>query len=268
MDRQPTAAMLVIGDEILSGRTQDANAHHLAQVMTEIGVALTEIRVVPDAQDRIVEAVRQLSQRYDHVFTSGGIGPTHDDITADAVAAAFDRPIDVREDAKAILLKHYGADAVNAARMRMARIPDGAALIENPVSQAPGFIVENVHVMAGVPMIFEAMLAGLRSRLRGGPPTLSWSIRALVPEGDLAADLGALDAAHPAVTIGCYPFFKPAPNAAPPGESPRQGSVGANLVLRSTDRAALTAAAEAARAVLAARDVEIEETPPSEAGGG
>ena len=254
---QPTAAMLVIGDEILSGRTKEANAGHLAEVLTEIGVALQEIRVVPDQAERIVEAVQALSERFDLVFTSGGIGPTHDDITADAVAAAFGRPIDVREDAHAILREHYGDGEINEARLRMARIPDGAELILNPVSRAPGFIIENVHVMAGVPIIFQAMLAGLRSELKGGPPTLTWSLRSLVPEGDLAEALAEIDAAHPAISIGSYPFFKPAPEG---GRG--QGQVGANLVLRGTDREALETAAAAVRALLAERGVEVEETPP------
>lgn len=256
---QPTAAMLVIGDEILSGRTKDANAGRLAEVMTEIGVALEEIRVVSDRTERIVEAVQALSSRYDLVFTSGGIGPTHDDITADAIAEAFGRAIDVRADAKAILYAHYGGMGMNEARLRMARIPDGATLIENPVSKAPGFIVENVHVMAGVPVIFEAMLTGLKSELRGGPPTLSWSLRALVPEGEIAADLKSLDEAHPSLSIGCYPFFKPRPGST----ELREGQIGCNVVLRGTDRGALAAAADEARVFLKARGVEVEETAPA-----
>ncbi|MEL6980733.1 MAG: competence/damage-inducible protein A, partial [Pseudomonadota bacterium] len=175
-EAQPRAAMLVIGDEILSGRTQDANAPHLARVMAEIGIDLREIRVVADEPGAITEAVRALAAAHRYVFTSGGIGPTHDDITADAVAAAFGRSIAVRQDARAILAAYYGADGLNEARLRMARIPDGARLIDNPISRAPGFILENVHVMAGVPIIFREMLSGLRSSLQGGPPTLSWSL--------------------------------------------------------------------------------------------
>jgi molybdenum cofactor synthesis domain-containing protein len=250
-DPNPTAAMLVIGDEVLSGRTRDANAHHLAVTLTEIGIALREVRFCPDEHDVIVGHVNALRAAHDHVFTSGGIGPTHDDITADAVAAAFGAPIDVREDARAILAAYYADPAaLNAARLRMARIPQGAALILNPISQAPGFTIGNVHVMAGVPAIFAAMLEGLRPALKGGAPDLAWSLRAPVPEGDLAAPLAAVAAAHPAVRIGSYPFFR--------------GGLGATLVIRSADRAALSAAAAAVRAMLADLGAaDIAETPPA-----
>ncbi|MEY8841072.1 competence/damage-inducible protein A, partial [Cribrihabitans sp. XS_ASV171] len=159
----PTAAMLVIGDEILSGRTRDANMNFLAQELTKHGVDLQEARVVSDNPSAIEKAVRDLSAAYDHVFTSGGIGPTHDDITADCIARAFDTHIDVRDDARALLEAHYQRTGMelNAARLRMARIPDGATLIENPVSTAPGFTIANVHVMAGVPAVFEAMVASV-----------------------------------------------------------------------------------------------------------
>ena len=156
----PTAAILIVGDEILSGRTREANAHYLAGELTRIGVDLKEVRIVADDIGAIANAVNALRQAHTHVFTSGGIGPTHDDVTADAVARACGRPLDVRADARAILERHYGAE-LNAARLRMARIPEGADLIENPVSAAPGFSLGNVHVLAGVPQIFEAMLAGL-----------------------------------------------------------------------------------------------------------
>ena len=171
----PTAAMLTIGDEILSGRTRDANLPHLAEALAARGIALREARVVPDVADEIVAAVNALRARYDHVFTSGGIGPTHDDITADAIAAAFGVPIGVREDARAILATNYANPEVelNEARLRMARIPDGATLIDNPVSKAPGFSLGNVHVMAGVPAVFQAMVAGLLPGLTGGRPLLS-----------------------------------------------------------------------------------------------
>ncbi len=170
----PTAAMLVIGDEVLSGRTRDANSQSLGRALTEIGVSLREIRVCPDEQDEIVRHLDALRAAYDHVFTSGGIGPTHDDITADAVARAFGVGIDVREDARAILAAYYNDPVdLNAARLRMARIPDGAELIANPISHAPGFRIGNVHVMAGVPAIFNAMLDGVRPNLRGGAPLLA-----------------------------------------------------------------------------------------------
>jgi molybdenum cofactor synthesis domain-containing protein len=239
----PTAAMLTIGDEILTGRTRDANMPHLAEMLAARGIALREARVVPDDADEIAAAVNALRARYTHVFTSGGIGPTHDDITADAVAAAFGVGIGVREDARAILATHYANPDVelNAARLRMARIPDGATLIDNPVSKAPGFSLGNVHVMAGVPAIFQAMLAGLLPRLTGGRPLLSETVRVDRPEGVIAGPLGTIAAAHPSVSIGSYPF-----SAA--------GRLGANLVARSDDPDALAAAVRALRALAAELD--------------
>jgi molybdenum cofactor synthesis domain-containing protein len=235
----PTAAMLTIGDEILSGRTRDANLPHLAQALAAKGIGLREARVVPDAAEEIGAAVNALRARYTHVFTSGGIGPTHDDITADAIAAAFGVGIGVREDARAILATHYADPEaeLNDDRLRMARIPEGATLIDNPVSKAPGFTIGNVHVMAGVPEIFQAMVAGLLPRLTGGRPLLSATRRADLPEGRLAGPLRRLAAEHPAVAIGCYPFN-------------RGGRFGANLVLRSEDAAALAAALEGLEATL------------------
>ena len=166
----PTAAMLVIGDEILSGRTRDANMHYLAGQLTERGIDLREVRIVSDDREAIIGAVQTLSALYDHVFTSGGIGPTHDDITADCIAEAFGQDIDVRADAKAILQAHYDRSGLelNEARLRMARIPEGAGLIDNPVSAAPGFSLENVHVMAGVPSVFQAMVASVLPGSRAG----------------------------------------------------------------------------------------------------
>jgi molybdenum cofactor synthesis domain-containing protein len=239
----PTAAMLTIGDEILTGRTRDANMPHLAEALAARGIALRAARVVPDDADEIIAAVNALRGRYTHVFTSGGIGPTHDDITADAVAAAFGVGIDVREDARAILATHYANPEVelNAARLRMARIPDGATLIENPVSKAPGFSLGNVHVMAGVPAIFQAMLAGLLPRLTGGRPLLSETVRVDRPEGVIAGPLGAIAAAHPTVSIGSYPFSA-------------DGRLGANLVARSDDPDALAAAVRDLRALAAELD--------------
>jgi molybdenum cofactor synthesis domain-containing protein len=230
----PTAAMLTIGDEILSGRTRDANMPHLAQILAERGIELREARVVPDVEPEIVAAVNALRARYTHVFTSGGIGPTHDDITADSIAAAFGVGIDVREDARAILATNYAnpeAD-LNEARLRMARIPDGAVLIDNPVSRAPGFSLENVHVMAGIPTIFQAMVAGLVPRLTGGRPLLSRTLRVDRPEGEIAAPMRRTAEAHPAVSIGCYPFN-------------RDGRFGANVVLRGQEPAELDAAVTA-----------------------
>ena len=220
----PTAAMLVIGDEILSGRTRDANMYHLAGQLTVQGIDLKEVRVVSDDPKAIIAAVQSLSDCYTHVFTSGGIGPTHDDITADCIAEAFGAHIDVRDDARAILQAHYDAQKqpLNEARLRMARIPDGASLIDNPVSKAPGFTLKNVHVMAGVPSVFQAMTASVLPSLTGGQPLISQTYRVERGEGDIAAPLGALAEAFPELSIGCYPFQK-------------NGLFGANVVIRSTD---------------------------------
>ncbi|MDP3341869.1 molybdopterin-binding protein [Frigidibacter sp.] len=236
----PTAAILVIGDEILSGRTREGNAHYLAGELTRAGIDLREIRVVPDDHDGIAAAVNALRAAHDHLFTSGGIGPTHDDITADAVAAAFGVPIDVRADARALMAAHYEARGVefNAARMRMARIPDGAALIENPVSIAPGFTLGNVHVMAGVPNVFQAMVASVLPTLTGGQPLLSQSLRVMRPEGAVAEALGALAAAHPGVSIGSYPFSQ-------------DGTYGTSLVVRGPVAAEVDAAMAAMSAAFA-----------------
>lgn len=227
----PTAAMLVIGDEILSGRTRDSNMHHLAGVLTERGIDLREVRVVSDDADAITAAVRALSAAFTHVFTSGGIGPTHDDITADNVARAFGVPIGVRADARALLEAHYekNGQTLNEARLRMARIPEGATLIDNPVSAAPGFTLENVHVMAGVPRIFEAMLQSVLPRLTGGAPVRSQSLMVMRPEGDIAGPLAELAARYPDLSMGSYPFQ-------------REGAFGSNVVLRGTETDRLDAA--------------------------
>ncbi|WP_297774568.1 molybdopterin-binding protein [uncultured Roseovarius sp.] len=227
----PSAAMLVIGDEILSGRTRDANMHYLAGELTRVGIDLREVRVISDEPDAIVAGVQALSAAYDVVFTSGGIGPTHDDITAENVARAFDRPISVRDDARAILTAHYAAreQELNEARLRMARIPDGAALIDNPISAAPGFTIENVHVMAGVPSIFQAMLASVLPTITGGAPVLSQTLEVRRGEGDIAGPLTDLAARYPDLTFGSYPFI-------------RDGCHGANVVVRGQDGARVDAA--------------------------
>ncbi len=227
----PTAAMLVIGDEILSGRTRDANMHYLAQELTKHGIDLKEVRIVSDEAPAIEAAVRALSDAHDHVFTSGGIGPTHDDITADCIARAFETPIDIRADARALLEAHYDKSGLdlNAARLRMARIPDGAVLIENPVSTAPGFTIENVHVMAGVPSVFQAMVASVLPTLTGGSPLLSQTLRIDRGEGDIAQTLASLAEEFSDLTIGCYPFQI-------------NGVFGANVVVRGTDGARIDAA--------------------------
>jgi molybdenum cofactor synthesis domain-containing protein len=220
----PTAAMLVIGDEILSGRTLDTNTQHLAARLTQMGIRLSEVRVVPDVQEVIVGAVNTLRAAYTHVFTSGGIGPTHDDITADCIAAAFGVKIGIRDDARAILQAHYDRSGLefNAARQRMARIPDGATLIDNPISAAPGFTIGNVHVMAGVPDVFHAMVASVLPTLTGGAPLLSQTLRVMRGEGEVAAPLGAIAADFPNLSIGSYPFQ-------------HKGAYGTNIVVRGTD---------------------------------
>ncbi|MCC6864204.1 MAG: competence/damage-inducible protein A [Rhodobacteraceae bacterium] len=227
----PTAAMLVIGDEILSGRTRESNMHHLAQRLIEHGIILAEARVVPDEQSRIVAALNDLRAAYDHVFTSGGIGPTHDDITSDAIAVAFGVAITHRADAMALLAAHYDRLGLpfNEARQRMARIPDGATLIENSITIAPGFTLGNVHVMAGVPNIFEAMLAWVLPTLIGGDPLLSQSLRVNRGEGEIASEFAALAAEFPDLSMGSYPFNI-------------KGVYGTNLVVRGTEPARLDAA--------------------------
>ncbi|WP_225026310.1 competence/damage-inducible protein A [Xinfangfangia pollutisoli] len=227
----PRAAMLVIGDEILSGRTRDSNLHYLAKELTRCGIDLVEARLVPDDHAAIVAAVRALSAGHDHLFTSGGIGPTHDDITADAVAEAMGAKIGHRADAMALLQAHYDRQGTefNEARQRMARIPDGAVLIDNPISVAPGFTLGNVHVMAGVPTIFEAMLASVLPGLTGGAPLLSQSLRVMRGEGEIAAEFGALAQAFPDLSMGSYPFSQ-------------NGVYGTNLVIRGSDPARLDAA--------------------------
>lgn len=220
----PTAAILVIGDEILSGRTREANAYRLAGELTRVGIDLSEIRVVPDEHDVIVAALDALRERYTHVFTSGGIGPTHDDITADAVAAAFGVGIDVRADARALLEKAFARRGAtpSADQLRMARVPDGATLIVNGVSGAPGFSIGNVHVMAGVPSIFVAMLDAVLPALTAGTPILSREVRFEVGEGRIASQLRRLVVELPHLSFGSYPFH--------------EGEVrGTNVVVRGTE---------------------------------
>ncbi len=227
----PTAAMLVIGDEILSGRTRDSNMHFLAGELTKAGIELREVRVVSDRADSIVAALNALREGHDHVFTSGGIGPTHDDITSDCVAQAFGVGIDVRDDARAILEERYAkmGTEINEARLRMARIPDGAELIENPVSGAPGFSIGNVHVMAGVPAVFEAMVASVLPQLAGGAPLVSQSLRIDRGEGDIAGPLAVLAKEYPDLSLGSYPFIQ-------------NGAFGVNVVIRGSDNARVNAA--------------------------
>ena len=218
-----TAALVVIGDEILSGRTHDKNIAQVAGWLQVQGIRLAEVRVVPDDQDAIIEAVNALRSRNDYLFTTGGIGPTHDDITVDAVAAAMGVNVIVHPEARAILEKYYDArGGLNDARLRMARTPDGAELIPNRYSGAPGIRIANVFLMAGVPNITAGMLDALTGTLEGGDPVLSETVGCWVAESEIADLLREVERAHEGVQIGSYPFF-------------REGRVGANFVIRSTD---------------------------------
>ena len=235
-----TAGLLVIGDEILSGRTKDKNIGYIAEYLTAIGIDLKEVRVVADVEAAIVEAVNTLRSRYTYLFTTGGIGPTHDDITADCVAKAFGVPLEFDPRAVAILRERFSARGVelNEARMRMARVPKGGELIENKVSGAPAFRIGNVIVMAGVPAIMQAMLDAAAATLKTGVKMLSESVRADLREGDIGGPLGEIALAHPETSIGSYPFFddKLGPNT--------------NVVIRARDQAKLAAAKGAVEAML------------------
>lgn len=246
--RQVKAAVLLIGDELLSGRTQDINLQTIAKFLAPLGVQVAEARVVADVPDEIVAAVNALRSKYDYVFSTGGIGPTHDDKTADAMAAAFGVNIDVRDDARAILEAHYkGAANLNEARLRMARIPDGASLIANPVSRAPGFQIGNVFVMAGVPSITRGMLQDVGHRIEGGAVVRSVTVRGKgIREGDIAEGLQALEEAAEGVSFGSYPWFLP-------------GDFGLHLVARSADAEALAQAGGDLKALIRARGGEPEE---------
>jgi molybdenum cofactor synthesis domain-containing protein len=233
-----TAAILVIGDEILSGRTKDKNIGYIAEYMTNLGIDVKEVRVVPDEEPEIIGALNALRNRYTYVFTTGGIGPTHDDITADCVAKAFGVPIDVDPRARAMLLTRIKEEDLNEARLRMARIPKGADLIVNKVSAAPGFRIGNVHVMAGIPAVMQAMLDEVAPTLKTGVKMLSETVQADLREGDIGGPLAAIAKAHPGVTIGSYPFQDDrGPNC--------------NLVIRSRDPEKLAAAKAAVEEMVA-----------------
>jgi molybdenum cofactor synthesis domain-containing protein len=222
--RQWTAALAVIGDEILSGRTQDKNVAQVATWLNGQGIRLAEVRIVPDITERIVEAVNALRATHDYLLTTGGIGPTHDDITVDAIAAAFGVPVVVHPQARAILEDYYRGrpGGLNNARLRMARVPEGAELIPNPSSGAPGVKIDNVYILAGVPHIAASMLEALTGTLEGGRPMVSVVVGARAPESEVAELLRETEESHPGVAIGSYPFFK-------------DGHYGANFVVRSED---------------------------------
>jgi len=242
VERIWTAALLIIGDEILSGRTQDANLAYLAKWLGVQGIRLREVRVVADDMDAIGAAVTTLSAAHDYLFTTGGIGPTHDDITVDAVAAALGLPVIVHPQARDILAAHYGENLTEA-RLRMARTPQGATLIENPRTKAPGIRIGNIFIMAGVPVITQGMLAALDGQLQGGAPVLSRTVAAWTQESAAAATLAAVEKANPGVQIGSYPFW-------------REGLTGANFVIRSTDAVRLAEVAQALIAALVAAGIQ------------
>ncbi|MGA0606621.1 competence/damage-inducible protein A [Phenylobacterium sp. VNQ135] len=237
-----TAAVLIIGDEILSGRTQDTNLRDIARYLGVLGVDVAEARTVPDVLDEIVDALNALRSRYDYVITTGGIGPTHDDITADAVAAAFGVALEEHPEIIAMLEARFG-DQLNAARRRMARVPVGGTLVKNPVQGPPGFAIGNVFVLAGVPQIMRGMLEDVGPRLRGGRPVVSRTVRVEGSgEGAIAAPLEAVAKAHPNMSLGSYPFFTPE-------------GYGSNLVLRGRDPAEVEAVVGELIAALAAAGV-------------
>jgi len=246
----PTAAVLIIGDEILSGRTQDVNLNAIARFLGDLGIDVAEARTVGDRQDRIVEALNALRGAYDYVFTTGGIGPTHDDITADAVGAAFGVAVREHPEALAILERRYGPGEFNAARRRMARIPEGGTLIANPVTDAPGFQIDNVFVMAGVPKIMTAMLQDLAPRLRTGALVHVRTIRVVgVGEGAIADLLRAAAGARPDLSFGSYPFGLGG-----------DGEVGTQLVIRGRDGAKVDAAEQDLSENLRSSSIEIAVT--------
>ncbi|WP_246449065.1 competence/damage-inducible protein A [Sphingomonas sabuli] len=243
-----TAALLVIGDEILSGRTEDKNIAQVAHWLDTQGVRLREVRVVPDDQAAIVSAVNWLRPNHDYLFTTGGIGPTHDDITIESIAAAFDVPVIIHPEARRILEEYYRdrPQGLTEARLRMARVPSGAELIPNQASGAPGVKMGNVYILAGVPNIARTMLEALDGALEGGQPMASVTIRAFAAESDVADLLKAVQDAHPGTQIGSYPFY-------------RSGMFGADFVVRSDEGAKADAAAAALRERLAEAGVSTGE---------
>jgi len=238
-DKIVTACLIIVGNEILSGRTQDANLAFIAKGLNEVGVRLREVRVIPDVAETIIAAVNEMRANFDYVFTTGGIGPTHDDITSQCVARAFDVPWVLNEEARRRLAAGYADPAdLNAARLRMAHIPEGAVLIDNPVSRAPGFQMNNVFVLAGVPRIMQAMFDGIKHRLSGGAPVLSRTVTSGLPEGVLAEGLGRLQERYADFDIGSYPYY-------------RRGSFGTSLVVRGTDPVRLAVVVEELFALIA-----------------
>jgi molybdenum cofactor synthesis domain-containing protein len=252
---RPTACLLIIGNEVLSGRTRDANLQFIATRLGEIGIPLREVRVIPDVRETIITTVNEVRQKFDHVFTTGGIGPTHDDITSECVAAAFGLPWEPHPEAWERLASHYARQTppgdFNAARQRMATMPRGAELIDNLVSIAPGFTIGNVHVMAGVPRIMQAMFEALAPKLTGGPPMLSRTVHADgLMEGAIAEGLAAIQAHYPELDIGSYPYY-------------RQKGGGVALVAKGISEEQVVAAALEITALIRAMGVQpVEGEPP------
>ena len=232
-----TACVLIIGNEILSGRTQDTNLAYIATGLNAVGVTLREARVIPDIEAVIVATVNEVRAEYDYVFTTGGIGPTHDDITSESVAKAFGVPWTLHPEAHQIFLEHYKPGELNEARLRMAHTPEGASLIRNAVSRAPGFRMGNVFVMAGIPRVMQAMFDAVKHDLKGGRPMLSRSIACHLAEGIVAKGLGEIQQRHPDLDLGSYPFY-------------RRGEFGTSLVIRGRDAERVAAAAEEVTALV------------------
>ena len=226
-----TACVVIIGNEILSGRTQDENLAFLAKGLNEVGIRLREARVIPDDAGVIIATLNEVRRKFDYVFTTGGIGPTHDDITSACIAEALGVSLILHPEAKRLLESHYPPGALNEARLRMAHVPEGAVLLPNPISRAPGFCIENVYVLPGVPQIMQAIFNELRHRLRGGARLYSRSVSCALSEGALANDLGALQERYSELEIGSYPYF-------------RRSDFGVTLVLRGTEKERLAAAVE------------------------
>ncbi len=231
MERIYKACLLIIGNEILSGRTQDANMAFLGEKLNDLGIRLDEARVIPDVAERIVATVNDVRDRFDYVFTTGGIGPTHDDITSQCIADAFAVPLILHPEAHRLMLDFYGQEQLTEARLRMAHVPEGAELVENDISIAPGYRMGNVFVMAGVPKIMQSMFAKLAPGLTGGLPMISKTLSSSAKEGEIAGDLKAVQEKFPAVDIGSYPFMG-------------KGGTGVRIVMRSTDQQLLDFCAE------------------------
>ena len=222
-EKSVTACLIIIGNEILSGRTKDKNLAYLATFLNEeCGVQLRETRVIPDIEKTIIDTVNECRAKFDYVFTTGGIGPTHDDITADSIAKAFGVPWELHPEAHELLKEYYGPEGVSSARARMAHTPKGAELVDNPISKAPGFRMENVYVLAGIPVVMQAMLESLKHQIAGGKPVRSRAVTLNMPESEIAGTLGDLQGAHDGIDIGSYPFY-------------RKGRGGTAIILRSTD---------------------------------